>query len=83
MIKKFRAMVNEGKEIALPLQVQLRLGIRPGDEVEFLDDDGHITIRKAKPEKEGRTSHFHEWRGYLKNLDGKDVDEIIRDLRGH
>ena len=78
----FKAKVNEDNQITLPRQVLMRYHIKPGDEVEFRSEGGKLTFRKVvKPGKEELTD-FSEWRGYLKHLEGKDTDELIREMRG-
>ena len=53
------------------------MGLRPGDELEFVEVDGEIVLRKRVQD-----SLFKEYRGYLKGLAGKDPDELVEESRG-
>ena len=64
-------------QITLPKEVRLRLGVGPGDEVSFVEEDGRYVLRK-----EVKASPFSEYRGFLKELKGCDPDQIIQELRG-
>jgi bifunctional DNA-binding transcriptional regulator/antitoxin component of YhaV-PrlF toxin-antitoxin module len=57
--------------------VRKRLGIGPGDEVEFWEENGRYVLTKKM-----RRSPFEEYRGFLRELKGCDPDQIIRELRG-
>lgn len=71
------ARVTSKGQVTIPKEVRDRLGIGPGDEVEFVDDGGVTVIRK-----EIRESPFREYRGYLKHLAGRDSDEVVDEMRG-
>jgi antitoxin PrlF len=64
-------------QIILPKEVRKRLGIGPGDEVEFLEENGRYLLRKKV-----KVSPFDEYVGFLKDKKGSDPDQIIRELRG-
>ena len=53
------------------------MGIAPGDEVGFLVEDGTIRLQKRQ---EGNP--FARWRGYLRSLEGRDLDALIEEMRG-
>lgn len=72
-----RAKVTSKGQITIPKAVRDRLGLTPGDEVEFVEDDGAVRMRK-----EVRESPFAPYRGYLKHLAGRDPDDIVEEMRG-
>jgi len=54
------------------------MGIQPGDQLEFVEAEGLYHLKKRIDE-----SPFNKWWGYLKHLEGQDVDELVREMRGH
>ena len=64
-------------QITLPKELRTRLGIGPGDEVEFVEENGVFWLKKKV-----RESHFGKYRGFLRELKGCDPDQIIQELRG-
>jgi AbrB family looped-hinge helix DNA binding protein len=64
-------------QITVPKRVRERLGLRAGDELEFVEDGDTIQVRKRPTE-----SRFAPYVGYLKELAGQDVDAVIEALRG-
>lgn len=64
-------------QVTLPKQVRDALGLRPGDEVEFVPDGSGYRLRKVL-----RTNPFSRYRGHLTGLAGRDPDELVRELRG-
>jgi len=71
-----RSKVTSRGRITLPKEVREQLGLRPGDEVEFVEREGGLQIRKRVPRYA-----LDKWVGYLKHLEGQDVDELIREMR--
>lgn len=64
-------------QVTIPRKVRDGLGLRPGDEVEFVAEGGVYRLRKVL-----RSNPFARYRGYLKGLAGKDPDVLVRGLRG-
>lgn len=64
-------------QVTIPKEVRQRLGLRPGDELEFVEEDGRFTLRKRL-----QASPFAIYRGYLEGLAGHDPDELVREMRG-
>ena len=46
MTRRLTTISSKG-QITVPLEIRKRLGLRPGDRVEFVVDEGRITIRRA------------------------------------
>ncbi len=66
------ARVTSKGQVTIPKPVRDRLGLKAGDEVAFVEDEDGAHVRRYVPE-----SPFAAWRGYLKDLKGKDVDRLI------
>lgn len=64
-------------QVTIPKEVRRRLGLRPGDEIEFVEDQDGFRLRKCVGE-----SPLAKWEGYLTHLAGVDVDELIEEMRG-
>jgi len=63
--------------VTIPKDVRERLGLRPGDEIEFVDDRQGFRVQKRVAE-----SPFRKYRGHLKHLAGRDPDELVESARG-
>jgi AbrB family looped-hinge helix DNA binding protein len=64
-------------QITIPKVVREGLGLRPGDEVDFVVDGGAYRLRKVV-----RTNPFSRYRAFLKGVARQDPDELVRQLRG-
>ncbi len=71
-----RAKVTSKGQITIPKDVRERLGLRPGDEVAFVEDGEGMRIQK-----EVTHSPFGRYRGFLKRLRGQDPDELLAAMR--
>jgi AbrB family looped-hinge helix DNA binding protein len=72
-----RTRVTTKGQVTIPKEVRERLGIRPGDELEFTEENGVFRVRKhVAPEV------FKKYRGYLKELAGQNSDDLVREMRG-
>ncbi len=71
------AKVTSKGQVTIPKDVRDRHGIKPGDQLEFIEDRGGLRVKKRLAK-----SPFAEWRGYLKDLKGKDPDALIEEMRG-
>lgn len=71
------ARLTSKGQLTVPKLIRERLGIRPGDEVEFVEgSDGYLMKKRVK------RSPFDKYVGYLKAKAGEDPDQIIEALRG-
>jgi antitoxin PrlF len=64
-------------QVTIPKSVRDALGLRPGDEVDFVKDTMGFRVQKRIED-----SPFAKYRGYLKDLEGQDPDELIEQWRG-
>ncbi len=71
------AKITSKGQVTIPKDVRERLGLRPGDQIAFTEDQGGWRIRK-----ETQDPPFDKWRGYLKHLRGRRTDDIIEEMRG-
>ena len=70
------AKITSKGQITLPKEVRRRLGVGPGDQVEFVEENGKYVLKKIVG-----VSPFDAYVGFLENQRGSDTDKIIRELR--
>lgn len=70
-----RSVVSEKGQVTIPKQLRDRLGIRPGQALEFTEERGRLVATKARVEEPVSSVY-----GIL-DL-GRSTDEIVADLRG-
>ncbi len=71
-----RTKVTSKGQVTIPKDVRERLGLRPGDEIEFVEDRRGFRVQKRVP-----FSPFKKYRGYLEHLTGKDPDALVDKMR--
>jgi len=64
-------------QVTIPKAVRDDLGLRPGDEVDFVRDDGGFRIQRK-----AAIDGFAQYRGTSRWLAGKNVDDLIEEMRG-
>jgi AbrB family looped-hinge helix DNA binding protein len=64
-------------QVTIPKRVRERLGLKPGDEIEFVEDAAGFRVQKRL-----LASPFKQYRGYLKELAGRDPDNLVEQMRG-
>jgi antitoxin PrlF len=64
--------------ITIPIEIRERLGIQPGDAVDFEESEGAILMKKVVAE-----SPFDKWEGSLKHLKGRRSDDVAKEMRGN
>ena len=72
-----QAKITTKGQITIPLAVRQRMGVGPGDTLEFQDTDAGGLVTKGKT-----ASPFTKYRGYLKKKRGKNPDVVLAALRG-
>ena len=65
-------------QVTMPREIRDELGVRPGDKIAWVRGSHGIAVKKKVD-----LERVKKWRGYLKDLAGKDVDEVVREMRGH
>ena len=72
------ARLTDKGQVTIPKHVRDGMGLRPGDEVEFVAvEGGGYRLRKVV-----RANPFSRYRGHLAGLAGRDPDRLVRELRG-
>ena len=72
-----RTKITSKGQVTIPKDVRERLGLRSGDEIEFVDDGKGFRVQKRVA-----ASPFRKYRGHLKHLAGRDPDELVEQMRG-
>ena len=72
-----QAKITAKGQVTIPLVVRRRLGVGPGDEIEFRETENGFLVTKRVP-----ASPFEKYVGYLKKKRGQHPDRIIEELRG-
>jgi antitoxin PrlF len=72
-----KTKITSKGQVTVPKQVRERLGLRPGDELEFIEEKGVYHLKKCLP-----ANPFKKYRGYLKDLAGSDPDKTVEEMRG-
>ncbi len=63
-------------QVTVPREVRERMGLKPGDEIEFVEKDGTFTVRRVF-----NPAGLLKYRGHLKHLADKSTDEIMAEMR--
>lgn len=71
------AKITSKGQVTIPKEIRRQLGVRPGDEIDFVPENGVIRVKKVV-----RGNPFEKWRGYLKHLEGTRTDDLIEEMRG-
>ena len=72
-----KAKLTSKGQITLPKGLRDQLGLRAGDEVEFVEHNGGFRLEKRIDE-----SRFAKWVGFLAEYEGRDPDEMVDESRG-
>ena len=72
----YAAKITSKGQLTLPKGVRDKLGVGPGDEVEFVDIDGEFHLRKRVG-----LSPFDQYVGHLHHLEGQDPDALVTSMR--
>ncbi len=74
---KVKSKVTSKGQVTIPKDVRERLGLKPGDEIEFVEDNAGFRMQKRL-----LASPFKKYRGYLKGLAGRNPDDLVERMRG-
>lgn len=72
-----KAIVSEKGQVTIPKRLRDSLGIRPGDVIEFSEEQGGRLVGKRVIDEDV----FDRLTGVI-DLEGKTTDEIIDEMRG-
>ncbi len=64
-------------QVTIPKAVRDRLGLRAGDKIDFVEEDGKVVLSK-----DITGDPLDEWVGYLGHLKRRSTDELIEEMRG-
>lgn len=67
-------------QVTIPKRIRERLHVAPGDQVDFVEEDGAVVVRRHF-DAEAFDAALDRWTGALANPEGKSVDEIISEMR--
>jgi AbrB family looped-hinge helix DNA binding protein len=73
-----RTRLTDKGQITIPREIQERLGLHAGDEVELVEDGDGLRIRAARS-----GPRFEAWRGHLRHLKGQNPDALVDEIRGN
>ncbi|MDQ3460511.1 MAG: AbrB/MazE/SpoVT family DNA-binding domain-containing protein [Deinococcota bacterium] len=73
-----RATITSKGQITIPQEVRQRLGLKQGDQIEFVTENGVTVMKPARRE----ANPFEPYRGVLSHFESKDeVNAWLGDLR--
>jgi AbrB family looped-hinge helix DNA binding protein len=70
--------IGERGQVTIPLHFRRRFGLKPAMEVEFVQEDGRLVLRKPAGRHRSRVDRAY---GVL-GLKGARTDDLLRQLRG-
>ena len=74
---KEKSKITSKGQVTIPKDVRECLGLKPGDEIEFVEDNGVFRVQKRL-----LVSPFKKYRGYLRSLAGRNPDDLVERMRG-
>lgn len=77
MATAVRSKLTSKRQVTVPRDVCVDLGLREGDEIEWVRDKSGVRVRKVL-----KRDRFAPYRKYFADLEGKDVDALIEEWRG-
>jgi antitoxin PrlF len=74
-----RSTLTTKGQVTIPKPIRDRLGLRPGDSIDFaMDEQGTVRIMRCP-----KASPLDKWIGFLDEYKGQDPDALVREMRGH
>jgi AbrB family looped-hinge helix DNA binding protein len=77
VVSMAKTRINTKGQVTVPKGIRERLGLRTGDELEFIEEDGVFLFLKRLS-----TAPLRKYRDYLKDLAGRNPDEVVHEMRG-
>jgi AbrB family looped-hinge helix DNA binding protein len=76
----YSSTLSSKGQITVPQEIRLRLGLKEGDRVEFVIEEGRTVLRPAQ----GRENPFEAYIGALGTFPGgtKEINAWLNELRG-
>lgn len=72
--------ISSKGQVTIPVEVRHRLGLKEGDRVEFVSEDGKTYLRPFR----GHENPFADFVGALPAFETKEeINKWLRELRGH
>jgi AbrB family looped-hinge helix DNA binding protein len=72
-----KAKITSKGQITLPKAVREYFSLKPGDEIEFVEDEKGMHVRRiVDPHR------LDKWIGFLKEFEGRSSDELVEEMRG-
>lgn len=73
-----KATMGERGQVVIPKPLRDRMGLRPGQQLEFEEADGRIIVTKGAPVDDGLAAVY----GTVGLPDGWDTDRWFEEMRG-
>ena len=71
--------ISSKGQITVPIEIRRRLGVKPGDKLDFALEDGRTVLRPARKEK----NPFEAYLGILPAFSSKEeINAWVREMRG-
>ena len=67
-------------QVTIPKHVRDSMGLKAGDEIEFVQEDGSFILRRHF-NREAYEKALDKWAGYAKHLKGKRSDDLVAEMR--
>ena len=67
-------------QVTIPKKVRDCLGVKAGDQIEFVQKDGAVVVQRHF-DADAFQRALDKWSGRLKHLQGRDPDELVREMR--
>lgn len=75
---KHTSTLSSKGQVTIPQEVRKQLGLREGDQVEFVAEKGHFFIRPARSQE----NPFERWAGALPAFDRiEEINNWVREMR--
>ena len=84
MVRIMRAKVTTKGQVTIPKAIREKLGIRPGDELDFHDEAGCVVARKGIPAAafSSLRAHMHDLEPGTDPFEGMSALEVLDEMRG-
>ena len=69
--------ITQKGQVTLPKRIRVKAGFQPGMEVEFVEKEGQVFLKKK-----GADAPFDRFLGLLRESGWKHTDELLSALRG-